>query len=91
MITTGMITEMISAHLTALHFSDAAGLSSLIRLANKTAAEAGFPGLFLALPQNLFPPAALRSAVATSTTIANATVFGTGLPAGDWIVNTSEI
>ncbi|MBG7607143.1 MAG: hypothetical protein IZT59_03800 [Verrucomicrobia bacterium] len=26
-----------------------------------------------------------------STTIANATVFGTGLPEGDWMVNTSEI
>lgn len=83
--------EMHSAHLAELQFHDAAGLSGLIRLAMKKAAEAGFPGLFIALPQSLFLPEALRSAEGNSASIANATVFGTGLPAGDWMVNPSEI
>ncbi len=83
--------EMVSAHLTALRFSDSAGLSALIRLAMKSAAAAGFPGLFVALPANLFPPDSLSSALGRCATIANATVFGTGLPQGDWMVNTSEI
>jgi hypothetical protein len=82
---------MVSAHLTGLSFGDEEGLSSIIRLASKTAAEMGFPGLFVALPENLFAHDVLLAAVGKSTTIANATVFGTGLPQGDWMVNTSEI
>lgn len=83
--------ETVSAHLTGLRFGDAEGLSSIIRLANKTAAEAGFPGLFVAVPENLFAHDDLRAAVGEPTTMANATVFGTGLPKGEWMVNTSEI
>lgn len=83
--------EMVSAHLTDLRFGDARGLTALLRLANKTAAGAGFPGLFVALPHNLFPPDVLRTAVGFSTTIASASVFGTGLPEGDWMVDTSGI
>ena len=83
--------EMVSAHLTGLSFDDAEGLSAIIRLASKTAAEMGFPGLFVALPENLLAHDVLLAAVGESTTIANATVFGTGLPKGDWMVNTSEI
>lgn len=83
--------EMVSAHLTDLSFTNAAGLTSLIRLANETAADLGYPGLFVAFPENLFPHAALCASVGKSASIASATVFGTGLPKGDWIINTSEI
>lgn len=83
--------EMVSAHLVGLNFEDSEGLTEIIRLANKTAAAAGFPSLFVSLPGNLFSAPVLRASVGDSASIANASVFGTSLPLGDWWVNTSEI
>jgi len=79
--------EMVSAHLTSLRFTSAKSLSSLIRSAMETAAGMGMPGLFLALPKSICP----HESLGASATIAGATVFGTGLPKGDWIVDTSEV
>lgn len=84
-------TEMISAHLTSLRFSSPGSLSSLIRSALEVSAEMEIPGLFLALPETVCSRESIGEATAGSATIAGATVFGTGLPKGDWIVDTSEI
>ncbi len=80
-------TEMVSAHLTSVRFSSAGSLSSLIRCALEAAAGMGIPGLFLALPKSICPFGSLGA----YATIADATVYGTGLPTGDWIVDTSVI
>jgi hypothetical protein len=81
-------TEMLSAHLTDLRFSSAHGLSELIRRAREAAAGLGFPGVFLALPAD-FP--CLEGLAGGALTIAGAGIYGTGLPEGSWMVNTSEI
>jgi hypothetical protein len=84
-------TEMISAHLTSLRFSSAHSLSKLIHTAIEAAAGMGIPGLFLALPEALFTAETLRDVTSGCATGASARVYGTGLPKGDWIVDTSEI
>lgn len=78
-------TEMRSGHLAEIEFTSTAALSKLTATALKKAAALGFPGLFLALPKSAMP------AISGAVTLAEATIFGTGLPTGDWIVNTSEI
>lgn len=83
--------EIISAHLTGLIFESARALSGLIVAAVELAGKMGFPGLFMSLPAD--DPALgkiIESAIVTPT-IAQATVFGTGLPEGLWMVDTSEI
>lgn len=84
-------TEIVSAHLTALQFSSAGAVSSLILSALEVAKGMGIPGVFVALPKSFCPPETLADAVGGSASIAGATVYGTGLPKGDWIVGTSEI
>ncbi len=84
-------TEMISAHLTSVRFSSAGSLSSLIRSAIETAAGMGIPGLFLALPETICSKKSLKEATESSAHIAGAAVYGTGLPKGNWIVDTSVI
>jgi hypothetical protein len=84
-------TEMVSAHLTSLEFSSVSALSLLVQDALEVSHEMEIPGLFLALPEKTFADEALAKAVAGCATIAGATIFGTGLPEGDWMINTSEI
>lgn len=83
--------EMISAHLTGLLFESARALSELIVAAVELAGKMGFPGLFMSLPaDDPALPAIIESAILPPT-VAQATVFGTGLPQGPWQVETSEI
>ncbi len=83
--------EMISVHLAELQFNSPEALAELIRLALRTASGLGFPGIFTALPADSHLPAALVAAAGGTATLAGACVFGSGLPRGNWIVNTSEI
>ncbi len=80
-------TEMISAHLINLHFTSSDDLTGLIRIACLKASKMGLPGMFLSLPANYVT----TNSIDTGVTLAHATVYGTGLPEGNWIVNTSEI
>lgn len=83
--------EIVSAHLTGLVFESARALLDVIMIAVEFAGKMGFPGLFLSLPAE--DPALgliIESAIVTPT-VAQATIFGTGLPDGPWMVNTSEI
>lgn len=83
--------EIVSAHLTGLFFESPRALSDLIVAAVGLTARMGFPGLFMSLPaDNPTLGAIIESAVVTPT-VAQATVFGTGLPEGQWMVDTSEI
>ncbi len=83
--------EMISAHLTGLIFESPQALSDLIVTAVKLAGKMGFPGLFISLPADNPALGAIIESAIVAPTIAKATVFGTGLPEGQWIVDTSEI
>jgi hypothetical protein len=81
-------TEMISAHLSEIEFETSESLTTLLRAASDTAARDGYPALFLAIPAGVLD---LETSRVATTTVAEATVFGTGLPEGDWWVNTAEI
>ncbi|MEO5715714.1 MAG: hypothetical protein ABIT37_19700 [Luteolibacter sp.] len=83
--------EMMSAHLTELRFTSAFGLFNLIQAAIKISAELGYPGLFTALPADFSIVGPLLDASSGTATIAVASVYGTGLPDGHWMMNTSEI
>jgi hypothetical protein len=83
--------EMLSAHLTNLRFTSADGIFRLIQSAVTKAAELGYPGLFTSLPADLPLIGSLYDASGGTAAIAGASVFGTGLPSGDWMINTSEI
>lgn len=53
--------------------------------------ELGYPGLFTALPAgHPFVGFVLDASGGTAST-AGASVYGTGLPSGEWMMNTSEI
>ena len=80
--------EILSAHLIGVTFESVQAQLELISAAVKSAGELGFPGLFLALPASDPGVAALSAA---AFTVARATVYGTGLPVGQWQVETSEI
>jgi hypothetical protein len=80
-------TEMISAHLINPHFTTSDDLTELIRIACLKASEMGLAGMFLSLPVN----SVTTDSIDTGATLAHASVYGTGLPEGNWIVNTSEI
>jgi len=83
--------EMVSAHLTQMRFTSASGLFNLIQAAIKKSAALGYPGLFTALPAGHPIVDALLEAIGGTATIAGASVYGTGLPEGIWMMNTSEI
>ncbi|MEM7697981.1 MAG: hypothetical protein AAF236_06215 [Verrucomicrobiota bacterium] len=80
--------EMISAHLGGIEFSSFHSLTRLIREALQKAHDLGFPALFLALPSELVSNTFdHRSGI----TVAHASVYGSGLPSGSWMINTAEI
>lgn len=83
--------EMASTHLTELRFTSASGLCRLIQAAIGKSAELGYPGLFTALPADHPLIGPLLGASGGSATLAGATIYGTGLPPGGWMMNTSEI
>jgi hypothetical protein len=83
--------EIISAHLTGLIYESARALSDLIVAAVELTGKMGFPGLFLSLPADAPALGAIIESAIVAPTIAKATVFGTGLPEGQWMVDTSEI
>ena len=84
-------TEMASLHLTSLHFTSAKGLFHLIQTAIAKSSELGHPGLFTALPAAHPMVLPLLDASCGTATLAGASVYGTALPMGDWMINTSEI
>jgi hypothetical protein len=84
--------ELISAHLIDLQFDSIDDLVTLVKAAIIKAAECGFPGLFLALPETSeFPSILSKNFPDVGITLAGAAIYGTGMPTGDWMVNTSEI
>lgn len=83
--------EMVSAHLTGLIFESMRSLSDLIVAAVRLAGKMGFPGLFMSLPADHPALRAIIESAIITPTVAQATVFGTGLPEGSWMVDTSEI
>lgn len=83
--------EMASTHLAELQFTSASGLFNLIQAAIEKSVELGYPGLFTALPADLSIVRQLVDASGGTATVAGASVYGHGLPVGDWWLNTSEI
>ena len=83
--------EIISAHLTGMIFESAQAFKELITAAGKQAGALGFPGLFLALAADHPALAMIFESAVIKPTVAHATVYGTGLPVGRWMVETSEI
>lgn len=83
--------EMISAHLTELFFESSQALLDLIVAAVEEAGKLGFPGLFTSLPAGSPALSAIIESATLKPVVAQATVFGTGLPEGLWMINTSEI
>jgi hypothetical protein len=83
--------EMQSAHLACFAWQTPQAAAELIHSARGHAARLGFPALFVSVPERDMP--ALDPALGgIDKTIAPATIYGAGLPAGgDWNINTSEI
>lgn len=83
--------EMRNAHLSRFAFLTPAAGAQLIRQVLPQAREAGFEGLFVAVPES--QASSLRQALGgLSAAEAPATVFGHRLPAGEpWEISTSEI
>jgi hypothetical protein len=87
---TGDGSEMLSAHLSCFAFNNVFAGAQLIGLALQQARRGGLPAVFLSVAT---PDAQeLRSALENFDVLAApATVYGAGLPAGCWNINTSEI
>lgn len=83
--------EMLSAHLTGLGFASDSGLLRLMNSAIGMSRKLGLPGLFTALPAEHPIVNCLLDAGDGTVELAGASVYGTGLPKGGWMINTSEI
>ena len=82
--------ELLSAHLSCFAYSTISAAAELVRVALAQAGELGFPALFVALPER--DAVDLRASCSDLQILtAAATIYGVGLPAGDWHINTSEI
>jgi hypothetical protein len=83
--------EMLSAHLSCFAFRDAASGVRLIEMALTQAAALGYPALFVAV--DIDDAAAFDALLPAGAEVvrATATVFGHNLPAGRWLIPTSEI
>jgi hypothetical protein len=82
--------EMRSAHLASLVYSRIEAAMALIRRASELAAEAGFPAMFVAVPDR--DADRIRRSLPAETAVAGATVYTYGFPTGgDWLVSTCEI
>jgi hypothetical protein len=83
--------ELVSAHLACFAFRDLQAGAGLLRAAVGRAADVGCPALFVAVAAD--EAEAVGAALAGhEVTMAPATVYGVGPPAGlAWHINTSEI
>jgi hypothetical protein len=82
--------EMLSAHLSCFACKDIAAGTRLLRVALSRALRAGFPALFVSVPETdgpSFQAALSQFAVHPAPAI----VYGTGLEPGCWNINTAEI
>jgi hypothetical protein len=87
---TGDGSELLSAHLSCFAYSTVAMAAELIRVALRQVACLGFPALFVAVVES--DAQELREALRPLEVLAApATVYGTGLMAGSWSINSSEI
>ena len=82
--------ELVSAHLSCFAYNTVSAGARLIEIARRQLARLAFPALFVAVAQpdakelgEFLPQAGL--------TTAPATVYGAGLPTGNWNINSSEI
>jgi len=83
--------EMLSAHLSDFHFTNADSGAELVRTALHAAIAQGFPSLFFSVPHKCWHPLAplLKG---LEITLAQASVFGHALPLeADWWMDTAEI
>ncbi|MDB6064139.1 MAG: hypothetical protein JWR26_347 [Pedosphaera sp.] len=87
---TGDGSEMLSAHLSCFAYNEVAAGAELLHAALRHVARLGLPALFVAVAA---PDAkALRQALGNvEVLLAPATVYGAGLVAGSWNINSSEI
>lgn len=82
--------EIRAAHLTGFAFAVAADGAELFRHAAAVCTEQNIPTLFASVPQS--SAAAIQTAMGNADVqFVTATVFGCGLGAGDWWVDTAEI
>jgi GNAT superfamily N-acetyltransferase len=78
--------ELRSAHLGRFAWTSADGAAAVVSAARRRAAQLGFPALFVAVPSGRVP-----FTVPPGSTVAGASVYGVGLDAADWLIDTSEI
>lgn len=83
--------EICSAHLTRLIFHSAKTLSDLIESAVTHTQKIGISKLFVSIPDDDSALVEYIKSTAPPPTLSRATIFGTGLPEGKWMVDTSEI
>lgn len=83
--------EMISAHLSAIGYTDLPSLKSLVQVAIHESSQRGYPALFLALFGDI-GKALIEEFSELEIVVASATIYGHGFSAGlDWQINTAEI
>jgi hypothetical protein len=82
--------EMLSAHLSCFAYDSVTAGAELIDVALRHALSLNFPALFVSVVEQDAPAfqAALRG---LEVVVAPAVVYGTGLPIGNWNINTAEI
>jgi hypothetical protein len=82
--------EMRSAHLSSFACQDTRAGIELLHVAQRRTASLGLPALFVAIAAP-DAPAFCEALEGRGVVVAPATVFGAGLPAGLWNINTAEI
>jgi hypothetical protein len=87
---TGDGLELLSAHLSCFGYNTVSAGAQLIDIARRQLAGLGFPAMFVAVAQT--DAREFRESLPNAEiTAAPATVYGAGLPAGIWNINSSEI
>jgi hypothetical protein len=82
--------ELLSAHLSCFAYSSISAGVELVRVAVREARRLGLPALFLSVVESEAP--ALRASLPDFEVLeATAVVYGTGLMAAHWNINSSEI
>ncbi len=83
--------ELRSAHLSKPQAPDLHHLAQLIQVALTESNHRNLPGLFVALPPAIAQLLKTHWPQNCEMTVSSATLYGTGFPSGDWLVNTAEI
>ena len=87
---TGDGSELLSAHLSCFAYETVSAGAHLIDIARRQLPGLGLPAMFVAVPQT--DAKELRNSLPNvEITAAPATIYGAGLPAGIWNINSSEI